>query len=156
MPHYLLNITQLKKEGLELNDEVKKVLEELPSKDYFSSAISKPNQRSLEASIISKITGVSFEFLFEHYQDPNVLAEERQAILSEKSENPYKSLLKMFRKKPGEKPDEPEFDLASSTFSFDRINYSLRLLRRVTGFDIYKQPREIGNSREGVMTGMWR
>jgi hypothetical protein len=126
MPHYGCS-DHFRKEVLALDEEIINPLKELPIKEPFSSVFSNSFQRSLEDQKILETAGVSPALLFEYYQDPSFLVEEKEKILREYKQNALS------------KDYEPYFDL-TKTHSFDRVNYSLNLLKRVSGFDISNAP----------------
>jgi hypothetical protein len=153
MPHYGDN-TQVKKESLGLEEDVKAALAELPVRDNFSGAVSNLPAISVSDPRLVEVAGVPFELLFEHYQDPSFLAEGRNALI-EKYRKIHEETERfcMFGQRKEEKPYEPEIDL-SGPFPIDKIHYLLNFIKVVSGFDIHAQPEQLGNSLEGAMMGI--
>jgi len=155
MPHYLAALIPSKKESLSLDDQLRESFSRHPRKDLFSSVLEPKQNHSLsEADVIKKI-GAPFEVLFEYYQDPNILAEERESILSEKRAN-HERFGGIFSlgNQDKQEPYEPKFDLQSS-LAFDKQQYLLRILKKASGFDIYAAPKQVGRDDfEGAFMGM--
>jgi hypothetical protein len=140
VPHYLAYCVSSKIGVLNLEDNVKKTISEIPD-DEALKLISTINSRCItlpDEKILERV-GVPYSALFGRYQDPLVVDEEREAILKEyaKRAEQNKWMISMVRKEgEEEKPYKPTFNIDET---FHKKEFLLRMLKRVAKYDLERE-----------------